>query len=190
MTWISNGVDREIFRITRPPADRSPRVLWTGCDYHCTKTNIKGWKEVLAPLAAKLKAAGIPYDFRRTHADDPEGRFTTAQMVHWYNTGTIYVCASSSEGTPNPALEAAACGCVVVSTRVGNMPELIRPYENGELVDQDAEEMFAAILRCQRRYVEMSDEMQRHLTYWLWSWKYSAAEYYHLFRRLIDARRA
>ena len=47
-------------------------------------------------------------------------------MAAWYDTGTVYVVASQFEGTPNPALEAASAGCVVVSTPVGNMPELIR----------------------------------------------------------------
>ncbi len=35
-----------------------------------------------------------------------------------------------TEGTPNPALEAASAGCVVVSTRVGNMPPLRRQAWN------------------------------------------------------------
>ncbi|MEO8601389.1 MAG: glycosyltransferase [bacterium] len=39
------------------------------------------------------------------------------------------------EGTPNPALEAAACGCTVVSTPVGTLPELIRDAANGYLVE-------------------------------------------------------
>lgn len=189
MTWISNGVDTDVFRVTRPVAERTPRVLWTGCEYHCSRTNIKGWNEVLVPLQKMLTEAGVACDFRRTDAGDSSSRRTTQQMLDWYNTGTIYVCASSSEGTPNPALEAAACGCVVVSTRVGNMPELIWPYHNGELVDRDPQEMFNAIIRCNRRYVEMAPETVWELRATSLTWRRQAVKYYNLFRNLIDVSR-
>ena len=185
MTWISNGVDRDIFHVTQPIAERKPRVLWTGCNFHVVHTTIKGWNEVLVPLAKKFQAANLPHSYRRVNSDLPNQCFSTEQMVEWYNTGTIYLCTSSSEGTPNPALEAAACGCVVVSTRVGNMPELIEPYVNGELVDRDLDAVYEAVLRCQARYVEMAEAMQRRLDQQLWDWKYAAAQYYALFRRLI-----
>lgn len=188
MTWISNGVDLDVFRVTQPVADRTPRVLWAGCEYHCSRTNIKGWGEVLVPLQKMLTKARVAHDFRRTDAGDSSSRRTTQEMVDWYNTGTVYVCASSSEGTPNPALEAAACGCVVVSTRVGNMPELIRPYHNGEFVDRETQEMFDAIMRCNRRYSEMAIVMRARLLLTGFAWTDRAPRYYDLFRELINAQ--
>lgn len=188
MTWISNGVDLDTFRITRPVAERTPRVLWTGCTHHCTRTSIKGWGEVLRPLQKMLTEVGVESSFRMTDAGNPSERYTTEQMVEWYNTGTIYVCASSSEGTPNPLLEAAACGCVPVSTRVGNAPELIHQYWNGELVDRNPREMFDAIVRCQRRNVVMSKEMLWRLHNRGWHWECKADQYFSLFRKLIDAK--
>jgi glycosyltransferase involved in cell wall biosynthesis len=192
-SWISNGVDLDTFVCKTPPAGRLPRVLWTGCEFHCKGpknrgTNIKGWDEVLIPLADKLQHNGIRHDYRRVKSERPDQCFSTANMVDWYNTGTVYICTSSSEGTPNTALEAAACGCVVVSTRVGNMPELITPYVNGELVDRNVDALFEAILRCQAQYPEMAAEMQGRIADW--DWRHAASKYYNLFRRLIDARRA
>lgn len=186
ISWISNGVDLDEFRVTRPIHQRTPRVLWTGCAYHCKPNGIKGYREVLFPLAIRLKAQGIPVSYRMTDAADPGEHLSTEQMVEWYNRGTIYVCASSSEGTPNPVLEAAACGCVVVSTRVGNMPELIQPYVNGELVDRAVDAIYDAILRCAKRYREMASAMQDTIRYW--DWRLRAKQYYDLFRRLIDER--
>ncbi len=50
---------------------------------------------------------------------------TVAIAAEWFNAGTSFVCANETAGTPNPALEAAVCGCTDVTTGVGNMPALI-----------------------------------------------------------------
>ena len=194
-SWISNGVEFDTFHVAQPIETRKQRVLWTGCEFHCKGpenrgTNIKGWNEILVPLAERFKQADVLFEFRRVNSENHALCYTTEQMVEWYNAGTIYICTSSSEGTPNPAIEAAACGCVVVSTRVGNMPELIEPYVNGELVDRDVDSVdsfFDAIVRCQNRYVEMATAMQERIVDW--DWRLRATEYFDLFRRLIDARR-
>ena len=189
MTWISNGVDREIFHVKVPIEERTPKVLWCGSKYHCHYTNIKGWREVLLPLGEKLKAAGIDYDWRLVESDRPETCFTTQQMVDWYNTGTVYICASSSEGTPNPALEAAACGCTLVSTPVGNMPELIRHGQNGAVTQRSA----AMLLLWINGAIDIDGrswpyQMQRDIA--AWDWRDRAGLYYGLFERLIQDRRA
>ncbi len=188
MTWISNGVDRDIFKVTVPIAERSPRVLWTGCNFHCHKTNIKGWHEILIPLGQRLDDAGIPHSFRKVNSDMPERCHSTEDMVQWYNSGTVYICASSSEGTPNPALEAASCGCTIVSTRVGNMPELIWDGFSGLLVERTVDAMFAGIKRAIDNQAYWPECMQLKLAEWDWSLR--APQYYALFERLIkEARR-
>ena len=187
MTWISNGVDLDLFKLSTPIAERRQQVLWTGCNFHCYRTNIKGWDEILIPLGERMQAGGMRFSYRRVHSELPKVCHSTEDMIQWYNTGTIYICTSSSEGTPNPALEAAAAGCVVVSTRVGNMPELIETHVNGELVDRDVDSVYDAIVRCQSKYVEMAEAMQERIAEW--SWEHRAKQYYDLFRRLIDERR-
>ncbi len=183
-TWISNGVDRSVFRVTVPIEHRSPRALSIGSVYHLKHNNdLKGHKTILTPLAARLAAVGIDTDFRLV--DSVRGpTMSTEQMVEWYNSGTVYVVASRCEGTPNPALEAGASGCVIVSAHgVGNMPELIRPYVNGELVDRNADAIYDAVVRCQARYPRMAEAMQERIAGW--DWKHRAEQYYDLFRRLI-----
>ena len=46
------------------------------------------------------------------------------QMVEFYNSIGTLICYSSSEGTPNPVLEAASTGRNILSTNVGNISEL------------------------------------------------------------------
>jgi glycosyltransferase involved in cell wall biosynthesis len=53
-----------------------------------------------------------------------ETGYTREQMVNFYNSIGTLICFSESEGTPNPVLEAAACGRAVISSPVGNVPEL------------------------------------------------------------------
>jgi hypothetical protein len=193
MTWISNGVDLDAFRVKVPIESRTPRVLWCGAKFHCTPRgddpeSIKGFSEILMPLSKRLEAAGIDYDFAVTNSDAPHLCRSTEEMVDWYNTGTVYVCASSSEGTPNPALEAAACGCTLVSTPVGNMPELIENRVSGRLVPRDVDDIYMAIHDLVRWPDGYARETQAAIA--KWDWRSRAPQYYDLFRRLITCRTA
>jgi glycosyltransferase involved in cell wall biosynthesis len=51
-------------------------------------------------------------------------------MAEFYNSIGTIVCYSESEGTPNPVLEAAMCGRPVISSYVGNVPELMKNIES------------------------------------------------------------
>lgn len=61
---------------------------------------------------------------------------TPDQMRDFYNKGDVYCVASTMDGTPNTALEASACGLVLVANRIGNMPDLIDNHKNGWLLDR------------------------------------------------------
>jgi glycosyltransferase involved in cell wall biosynthesis len=201
VSYISNGIDREIFKPVVPLDRRQPRVLSIGSKFHQRN---KGARDVLPRAATILKERGIYTDFRtvdshagtRDKVDKPDEwsplwkqprRLTAEGMVEWYNTGTVYVVASQREGTPNPALEAASCGCVLVATRCGNMPELIEDGVNGYLVDRNPEAIAEAVVKAQRRYAEMSAAMQERIASWHWGVR--GEQYFDLFRRLIDERR-
>lgn len=57
------------------------------------------------------------------------------QLLYWYNAADLTCLASLREGMPNVVLESLACGTPVLATRVGGMPEVVRPGENGVLVE-------------------------------------------------------
>jgi glycosyltransferase involved in cell wall biosynthesis len=42
-----------------------------------------------------------------------------------YNLVDLYIVASRSEGGPHSILEAAACGCKIISTPVGTAPDVL-----------------------------------------------------------------
>lgn len=175
---ISNGVDLTIFYPTRPSALRPPRVLWCGSEYHRT---LKGYDDLILPLFRRLSAEGIDCDALLVNSRGNDKR-TQKEMAEWYNTGTVLLCASETEGTPNTALEAAACGCTLVSTRVGNMPELIRDGENGYLVDRDLESLYQGIHRSLSNYLRLATQLQQDIQ--PWGWQERSKQFFELFRRV------
>jgi glycosyltransferase involved in cell wall biosynthesis len=179
-TWyLPSGVDLDIFRVTTPIEDRQPRLLWCGSTFH---RKIKGYDDIILPLKEKLQLSGLDLDLRLADSMG-KAKYSLAQMAEWYNTGTIYACASLAEGTPNPALEAAACGCTIVTTPVGNMPELIRHGWNGYLVKWDVESFIQHICMALDRKSTLAQNML--LAIQEWGWEHRAKGYYDLFRLLI-----
>lgn len=57
-------------------------------------------------------------------------------MREFYNKADVYVVASTIDGTPNPMLEAAACGKPIISNHIGNAPEFIKQGYNGYLIEK------------------------------------------------------
>jgi glycosyltransferase involved in cell wall biosynthesis len=179
---LPNGVDRDVFRVLTPIDERAPRVLWTGSELGRRR---KGYERLLVPLERRLRALGIDceWDLVDSYADDkrpPEA------MAAWYNTGTVLVCASASEGTPNPALEAAACGCTVVSTPVGNMPELLRDGENGYLVARTVEALVEGVRAAHANHPRLAREMLNDIR--LWDWRRRSPPFFDAFREILSAR--
>lgn len=54
-------------------------------------------------------------------------------VAEWLRSIDVFVMSSESESFPNALLEAMACGCCVIGSRVGGVPELISPERNGIL---------------------------------------------------------
>jgi glycosyltransferase involved in cell wall biosynthesis len=172
-------VDLEIFNVKVPPERRVPKVLWVGSENH---RRLKGYDQVMCPVRDALAAEGIDCELLLVDSYDPSKR-TPAEMADWYNAGTVLVCASGSEGTPNPALEAAACGCTVVATPVGNMPQLIRNDRNGYLVDQDVGAILEGVKMASTKYLRLAGQMQEDIQ--AWSWAERAPRYFEVFRRTL-----
>ena len=59
----------------------------------------------------------------------------TANVADWIRAMDIFVLCSISESFSNSLLEAMACGCCPVASRVGGLPEMIIEEENGLLIE-------------------------------------------------------
>lgn len=58
-----------------------------------------------------------------------------ADVADWMRGIDIYANCSVSESFPNALLEAMACGCAVIGSKVGGIPELITHGQDGLLFD-------------------------------------------------------
>jgi Glycosyl transferases group 1 len=159
---VSNGVDLGFYAPLVPMSERPRRMLALASkgkaeDEH----DVKGFRKVLMPLQ-KIFAHDpeITTDFR---AVDFQEEMTELELRDWYNSGSVFVVASSSEGTPNVALEAMACGCVPVATPVGNMPEIVRDGQNGVLIERTCNPVTPLVLDGIKYAMEHRERLSRQI---------------------------
>jgi glycosyltransferase involved in cell wall biosynthesis len=58
------------------------------------------------------------------------------ELSQWYSAADVFCLASSREGWANVIMEALACGCPVVATRVSGTPEILVSPSLGLLVER------------------------------------------------------
>ena len=116
------------------------------------------------------------------------------EMPEYYSKIDLYICTSSIEGTPNPVLEAMACGVPVISTDVGVVPEVFGEYQRNYILERrDVECLKATIKRMlsnpenlKKCSLENLQQIQQ------WSWKQKCEQYGRFFseayRRKVHRR--
>ena len=136
-----NGIDTHVFH-PRPRSSDGPLVIGVICAFRPEKgleTLLEAFARVrngvrllligdgpslpaLRALAAKLRLA------ERCHFEPP-----VKDVAAWLGKIDIFVLPSRSESSSNSLMEAMACGCCAVASRVGGNLELIADGENGLL---------------------------------------------------------
>lgn len=163
--YTPRGVDETIFIEKKPPP---PLEKFTLC--HVGKRiPEKGLDDFIIPSAEKAKCRLI-YNTRIWDDALPKNK-----MCNFYNNCNAYVISSIMDGTPNTALEAAACGRPIISNRIGNMPEFIKDGYNGFLVKRDVEE-YADKMRWMKNNYDKTVEMGKNARKTIeegWTWRHS-----------------
>lgn len=170
-----NGVDESLFFPAPAPPARFT-ACWVG-----KPRPVKG----LEFAVEGCKRAGVPLKFVDNYVGQSR-QLLSQQLLRddVYHVSSVYICVSETEGTPNPALEALACGLPVVSTNVGNMPELIVDGVNGYLIERSADAVAEALRKLQQSDLAPLRFNARRSILDGWTWTQKAANYRAMLRRL------
>lgn len=94
------------------------------------------------------------------------------EVAQLYRAHDIFVYPSYSDGFQSPPLEAMACGCAVVATRVGAVPEYTRDEQNALLCDpMDQEGLFLQVERLildSNLRMRLSHQAIKDASIWTW----------------------
>ena len=181
--YTPNGVDTDYFAPAPLSGKCGPlRVGWAG-SLSNQGPDQRGYRDFIVPATAAVDGVELVTAIREDVWRGPE------EMRDWYRSLDVYLCASRSEGTPNPCLEAAANGVPLLTTRVGNMPELVRHGVNGLFIERDVQDIASklALLRDNPSLRKFLGASAREAIR-LWDWKLLAENYRAMFEAVLGHR--
>lgn len=169
VSFVPNSVDLQQFHA--PPRGRQP-VPTVGTLY--STADFKGYADALAAIRLAMRrfptlrtvVFGAERPTSALPLPDP-AQFTLRpaqdRIKDLYAQCDVWLCGSRGEGFHLPPLEAMACRCPVVSTRVGGPLDIIRDGVNGFVVDvQDtaalADRLIEVLDSPDARWRAMSDQ--------------------------------
>jgi len=162
-------------------------VGWTGSlNNHPGK---RGFHEFIKPICNEFKEIEL-----KVQAKEDSFITNENEMRKFYNSLDLYICASRTEGTPRPVIEAAACGVPSITTDVGIVPELIDNNINGFIVDRNYEAIKTKMkwILENRDILPSAGENLREKLEREFNWKYLIHEWTDYFRyslELIDLKK-
>lgn len=148
----------------------------------------KGIMTIIKPAIEELKAEGINIELQC--ADKNNSYVPYEKMPEYYQNIDLYVCASKDEGTPNPVLEAMACGIPVISTDVGIIREVFGQKQKKYILKERTVECLKNTIK---DFIENLDSVQELIDENLnqikeWTWEIKANEFKTFFDMCIDEK--
>jgi len=177
--YVPNGVDLKLFRpIKDIPLKRDKIIVG-----HIGKdSNMKG-QNIIKEAISKAGAQSF------LHLNTWQNMVPYKEMYKKYQDIDVFIVASVEDGTPNPALEAMACGRPVISNNIGNMPEIIINEYNGFIVKKDVNayvEKIKWFSENRDKLIEMGKNARQTLIDNGWDWKSQAENYRKMFKKVLN----
>ncbi|MFY9621815.1 MAG: glycosyltransferase [Pyrinomonadaceae bacterium] len=179
--YTPNGVDTTFFLPATSQAPSSMlRAGWAGSLRNRGPGDYRGYLEFIVPAVAAVESVELISAAREEKWRGPE------EMRDFYQSLDVYVCASRADGTPNPCLEAAACGVPLLTTCVGNMPEFVRHGINGFFVERNVDDI-ARRLRTLRDDSNLRTGMSTQIRddIQMWDWSLRSRAYRNMFQEMV-----
>jgi GT2 family glycosyltransferase len=188
---LPDGVDTTIFRPKRRSSAGTAEELtigWTGNSRRDALDN-NGLHSIVVPAVDELRAEG--FKVRLKLVDRDVAPIPHARMPEFYNSIDACVCGSLAEGTPDPVLEAMACGVPVISTDVGIVPDVFGSAQRAFILqERSISALKDAIRRLyddRRQIAELAAENLTSIAPWDWSKKADAFRTF--FREALESGR-
>lgn len=179
VSHVPNSVDLAQFHAAQREKSHVPTVglLYSTFSLKGCGTSLKALKRVavtrpslrLVSFGAEQPDLRLPLPrFAEFHYRPPQEK-----LRELYAQCDVWLCGSNVEGFHLPPLEAMACRCPVVSTRVGGPMDIIEEGVNGHLVDvKDVDGLADRVLRVlslpEEEWQKMSDAAYRTATRFTW----------------------
>jgi glycosyltransferase involved in cell wall biosynthesis/GT2 family glycosyltransferase len=190
---IEDGVDLNVFkpkaleRLAHVPT-RDLVIGWVGNSAWASELeDFKGVHTILKPAIEGVISKGA--QVRPFLADRQERFIPHEQMPDYYSQIDVLVCTSKIEGTPNPVLEAMACGVPVISTDVGIVPQAFGPLQKQFILKERSssalEDAIMTLRTNPQVLVDLSQENLRQIQ--AWDWPIKAKLFGDYFERLLQS---
>lgn len=159
------GTNTDVF--TRHPVNQraTPVVGWAG-----SRDNFGAHYRGLSIVEEACQLAGMTF---RPALREDKWRGEQEMRSYYQDEIDIYVDLSLGAGRQNGLVEAGACGCPLISTRVGVAEQLIVPGSNGMLVERNASELAEALKKCSKNLSAWGENAAQEV-HKNWSWKQQA----------------
>ncbi|QDT35771.1 glycosyltransferase family 4 protein [Stratiformator vulcanicus] len=131
--------DRDVVYVGRLSEQKNVESLIQAADIGGFGVRIIGDGNLREACELQARTLGCDVEFA--------GRLPHTLLPSQLRLGRIFVLPSHYEGHPKTLLEAMACGCAVVGTRVPGIREVIRPGETGLLCGTEPTEIADAVTR-------------------------------------------
>ena len=128
LAYIPNGIDFDIYKMIYPINDRTPYKIcmmyhghpWKGSEYGLQALRIvkERYPELEVNIFSTYKRGAEIPDWMNYYCDPSQEGIVTL-----YNSSSVYISPSLTEGWALPPAEAMACGCALVSTDIDGVKD-------------------------------------------------------------------
>ncbi len=192
---IEDGVDLKLFlpkclERLDTVSFREIVIGWVGnSKWAATLGDNKGVSTILIPAIEELRAENVPV---KLHLCDRQQTYVPHhKMPDYYSEIDIYVCVSLIEGTPNPVLEAMACGVPIISTDVGIVPQAFGPQQKKFILRERTiaclKEAIRKLIIAPKLFRQLSNENLEYVK--TWDWKIKTQNFKTYFESLLLHKR-